>query len=177
MSLKKNLRKNNKMWAVLKFDKKRIGFLKKDFTKKLGKNFVIYTPKLFVQKYKNNKLINKEFNLLGDYLLCFHEDFKNSETINKLKFSRGLKYFLNGFIQSQKEIEIFVDKCKNSENKNGYLSQNFYQLHIDSKYKFVSGPFVEKIFKIVNLQKNKIDILMGNLKTTIKKEEFLFSPE
>ncbi len=165
------------MWTILKFDKKRINFLKKDFTKKLGKDFVIYSPKLSIQKYKNNKLVNREFNLLGDYLLCFHKDFQYSETINKLKFSRGLKYFLTGFLQSQKEIETFVSRCKNSESKDGYLSHNFYQLHINSKYKFVSGPFVEKIFKIINFQKNKIDILMGNLKTTIKKEEFLFSPE
>ena len=64
----------------------------------------------------------------------------------------------------------------NSENKEGYLLQSFYQININSKYKFVSGPFTEKIFEIINLQKNKIDILMGNIKTTIKKQEFLFSP-
>ena len=81
------------MWTIVKFDKKKLGFLKEDFTKKLGKDFIIYNPKLFIQKYKNNKLINKEFNLLGDYLLCFHKDFKNPATINKLKFCRGLKYY------------------------------------------------------------------------------------
>ena len=32
------------------------------------------------------------------------------------------------------------------------------------------------IFKIVGLQKNKIEILLGNLKTTIKREEFLYRP-
>ena len=164
------------MWTIIKFDKKQLPILKKDFTKKLGKDFIIYTPKLFFQKYKKNKLINKEFNLLGDYLLCFHKDFKKTETINKLKFSRGLKYFLDGFIQSQKEIQIFVNKCRSSENEGGYLSQSFYQLQINSNYKFASGPFVEKIFKIINLQKNRIDILMGNIKTTIKKQEFLFNP-
>ena len=88
------------MWTIIKFDKKKLNFLKVDFTKKLGKDFIIYNPKLFIQKYKNNKLINKEFNLLGDYLLCFHKDFKNPAAINKLKFCRGLKYFLTGFIQS-----------------------------------------------------------------------------
>ena len=164
------------MWTIIKFDKKKLDFLKKDFTKKLGKDFIIYNPKLFIQKYKNNKLINKEFNILGDYLLCFHKDFKNPATINKLKFSRGLKYFLNGFIQSQNEIEKFVNRCKNSENKKGYLSSNFCQLYINSNYQFASGPFAEKIFEIINLQKNRIDILMGNIKTTIKKQEFLFNP-
>ena len=164
------------MWTIVKFDKKKLDFLKEDFTKKLGKDFIIYNPKLFIQKYKNNKLINKEFNLLGDYLLCFHKDFKNPATINKLKFCRGLKYFLTGFIQSQNEIKKFVNRCKNSENKRGYLSQAFYQLHINSNYKFYSGPFAETIFKIIGLQKNKINILLGNIKTTIKKNDFLFNP-
>ena len=34
-----------------------------------------------------------EFSLLGDYILCFHKDFKNPNTINKLKFTRGLNIF------------------------------------------------------------------------------------
>ena len=83
---------------------------------------------------------------------------------------------MNGFILSQDEIQKFVNRCKSLENKDGYLSQNFYQLHINKKYKFTSGPFAEKIFKVINLQKNKINIFIGNIKTTVNKEEFLFSP-
>ena len=75
--------------------------------------------KLLIQKYKNNKLINKEISLLGNYLLCFHEDFKDPKTLQKLKFSRGLEYFLNGFKQSQKDINDFIHKCRNSENEKG----------------------------------------------------------
>ncbi len=164
------------MWTILKFDKKELEFLKKDLKNKIGGDYIIYSPKLFIQKYKNNKVLNKEFNLLGDYLLCFHKDFQNQKTIDNLKFCRGLKYFLTGFHQSQKEIENFIKRCKSSENKNGYLSCNFFQLSVNKKYRFSSGPFSEKIFEIINLQKNRIDILMGNIKTTIKKSELLFSP-
>ena len=78
------------MWTIIKFDKKKLELLKKDFKEKLGEDFTIYKPKLAFKKYKNNKLINKEFNLLGDYLFCFHKDFENSGTINKLKFSPHL---------------------------------------------------------------------------------------
>ena len=163
------------MWTIIKFDKKKLSILKEDFSQKLNGNFEIYSPKLLIQKYKKNKLVNKELNLLGDYILCFHKDFKNYKTINNLKYCRGLKYFLEGFKTSQIDIENFVNKCKSSE-KDGYLSYNFYKLNLNGKYKFTTGPFVEKIFQIINLQKNKIDILMGNLKTTIKKKEFLFSP-
>ena len=53
------------MWTILKFENKSIETLKKEFSKVLGKDCIIYMPKLFIQKYKNNKLIEKEFNLLG----------------------------------------------------------------------------------------------------------------
>ena len=164
------------MWIIIKFNKKELEFLKKDFRKKLKEDLTIYIPKVAVQKYKNNKLINKEFNLLNDYLFCFHKDFENPKTINELKFSRGLKYFLDGFVQTQDEIKKFIKICRNSENKEGYLSQNLFDLHINTKYKFSSGPFSEMIFKIIDLQKNKIKILLGNLSTTIEKKKFLFSP-
>ncbi len=164
------------MWTIIKFDRKNIGILKEDFKKKLGKDVTIYSPKLLIQKYKKNKSFNKEFNLLGDYLFCFHRDFKNPETLNLLKFTRGLKYFLGGFNESQHEIEKFIKKCKESENAKGYLTQNFFDICKNSNYKFTSGPFSEKIFKIINLQKNKINILLGNIRTTIKNEEFSFTP-
>ena len=164
------------MWTIIKFDRKKLGLLKKAFQEKLGKDFTIYTPKLTFKKNKKNKLIKKEFNLLGDYLFCFHKSFANVQTINKLQFTKGLKYFLGGFINSQEEINKFVKKCKESEDKEGYLSQKFFELHINSKYRFSSGPFAETIFKIIDLQKNKINILLGNIKTTINKSDFLFRP-
>tara|TARA_B100001123_G_scaffold83785_1_gene95805 strand:+ start:33 stop:530 length:498 start_codon:yes stop_codon:yes gene_type:complete len=164
------------MWAILKFDKKKLAFLEKEFSKKLGKDYIIYIPKLFFQKYKNNKLINKEFNLLGDYLFCFHKNLRYDRTVNSLGYTRGVKYFLNGFARSQKEIQKFVNKCKESENKRGHLSQDFFEININSRYKFSTGPFTNMIFKIIELQRNKINILMGDIKTTIKKKEFLFRP-
>ena len=39
------------MWAIIKFDKKQFEFLKRDFNKQLGKNFIIYSPKFSIQKY------------------------------------------------------------------------------------------------------------------------------
>ena len=96
------------MWTIIKFDKKKLNILKEDFSQKLNGNFEIYSPKLLIQKYKKNKLVNKELNLLGDYILCFHKDFKNYKTINNLKYCRGLKYFLEGFKTSQIDIENFV---------------------------------------------------------------------
>ena len=164
------------MWTVIKFDRKEFEFLKKDFEKFFGKDIKIYVPKLFFQRYKKNRIVIKEFNLLGDYLFCFHDKFKNPQIINSLKFTRGLKYFLNGFTDSQEEINKFIKKCKDSEDRNGYLTQNFFDLCVNSSYKFTSGPFTEKIFRIIDLQKNKINILLGNIKININKKKFLFRP-
>jgi hypothetical protein len=164
------------VWTILKFDKKKLESLKKDFSKKLGKDFIIYHPKSLIQNYKNNMLVDREINLLGDYLFCFHKKFQDQKTLGSLKFSRGLKYFLEGFLQSQEEIQFFIEKCKKYENRNGYLSNEFFEMDVDSEYKFSSGPFSNMIFKIIQSQKNKINILMGNIKTTINKKEFFFRP-
>ena len=39
-----------------------------------------------------------------------------------------------------------------------------------------AGVFSETIFKIISLQKNKINILIGGIKTTISKKKFLAAP-
>jgi len=164
------------MWTIIKFDKKKLSLLKRDFQEKLGSDFKIYCPKLIFRKYKNNKLIKKDFDIMGDYLFCFHKNFSNSQALSKLKFVKGLKYFLTGCVHSQDEIKKFIARCKESENKDGYLSQDFFEICINAKYQFASGPFSEMIFKIINLHKNKINILLGNIKTTINKNDFLFRP-
>ena len=87
------------MWTIIKFDTKKLASLKEDLKLKLGKNYKIYIPKIKIQKYKNNKLISKEVNLLGDYLFCFHNEFKNKKILTYLKFTKGVKYFLEGYVE------------------------------------------------------------------------------
>ena len=164
------------MWTVIKFDKKNIHIFKEELKRKLGNNFEIYYPKLTIQKYQKQKLKQKNINLLGDYLFCFHPKFQNERNISQLKFIRGVKYFLNGFRQSQIEINNFIINLKKLENEDGYITQNIYQTEIDKIYKFTSGPFTEKIFKIISLNKDKIDVLIGNIKSKINKKKFLFKP-
>ena len=162
------------MWTILKVEKKEIHLLKNDLIVKLGEKPNIYFPKYLIQKYKKNKIIKKEISLLGNYVFCYHVKFKDKKFLNNLKFLKGLKYFLSGFAQSQSQIESFINKCKEMENDQGYLTENFIECEINSLYKFSSGPFAEMIFKIINFQKNKINILLGNVNTTIKKNQYLF---
>ena len=164
------------MWTVFKFEKKEFHLLKEDLKKKIGPDCIIYRPKVVIHKYKNNKLVHKEVDILGDYLFCYHKNFEKKSTIEHLKFSRGLKYLLDGFIEFQSDLKKFIERCKNLENEKGIITQNLFELNINSKFKFNSGPFIDKIFKIVNFEKNKINILIGDIKTTISKKEFLFNP-
>ena len=75
----------------------------------------------------------------------------------------------------------FVDFCNNiqkkkSEDNKGNLTNNFFKYNINENYKFKSGPMTEKLFKIIDIQKNKLTILLGRNKATINKNEFLFYP-
>ena len=164
------------MWAIIKFDKKNFHFFKIELRNKLGRDHILYSPKILINKYKNNKLIKKEFSVLGDYIFLYDKKLKDKEILAKLQFAKGLKHILCGFLFYQKEIVKFINRCKEFENESGYITQNFFDIQEISKYKFMSGPFVNKIFQIINIQQNKIKILIGDLKTTIKKEEFLFNP-
>ena len=163
------------MWTIIKFNKNKLEQLRNDFSKIIGKNFIIYTPKILIETYKKKKIIKKELNLLGDYLFCFHKDFKNNNTFQNLKFCRGLKYFLSGCVQSQQEIINFIQKCKNNENNSGYISGNFFQLALNKKYKFISGPLSQVMFEIVKLKNNKVEFFLGKAKVKTKQNIFLTS--
>ena len=64
------------MWTIFKFDKKQIHILEKEIKNKLGDEFLIYRPKVLIKIKSKNRLIKKELDILGDYLFCFHQEFK-----------------------------------------------------------------------------------------------------
>ena len=166
------------MWTILKYKKKELRFLKAELSSKLTSEPKFYIPKIKYEFFKKNKLFNKESLLLGDYLLCFHKDFANEKLVRSLKNCKGLNYFLEGFINSQKEINEFVKRCIQYEDDQGYIKQSFFNFSFsyNRKYKFLSGPFTNMIFNIIDLQHNKIKVLIGNLKTTVSSKEYLFVP-
>ena len=164
------------MWTILKFNQKNINLLKKDFQSKFGNSLKFYSPKIRIQKKNSNKIKNYEINLLGNYLFCYNKQFSDERLVESLSNVRGLQYFIKGYKFSQIEISNFIEKCKESQNIDGYLSYNFFDLIINKKYKFISGPFTNLVFSLVNIEKSKFDILIGNIKTTLKKKEVNFKP-
>ena len=165
------------MWVVAKIKKNEITAFKKELIEKSGKNVEIYCPKIEYHKYFKNKVQKLEKLALENYIFCYHEDFNNSNLLNKLRFIKGLNYFLSGNYQNQNEIVKFIKYCKSSENKEGYLTQAFFKNMITKKAKFISGPFANMMFEILKKQKNKLKIVVGNVVTTISDNSgYLYRP-
>lgn len=165
------------MWIVIKFEKKNLASLKYDFKKKMGEEVQFYIPKIKLQIIKKNKFCNKINLVLNNYLFCFHKNFKNNNSLNIIKYSKGLKSLLPGFLETQKEIVDFINRCKKYEDKNGFLSNSFFDLiknYYNKNYKFQSGPFTNMIFNIINSNKNTLDILIENKKITVENKKYLF---
>ena len=83
--------------------------------------------KIYFSKINNEKNNSKKFkNLLGNYIFCFNKNF-NLQKIKDLKYLRGLNYFLENSIVNQDEIQKFIKFCKSFEDKNGFLTSNFFR--------------------------------------------------
>ena len=158
------------MWMVIKYNLKELETLKDSFCKVIGEIPEFYSPKFKYQKYINNKLKKFETKILGNYLICKHEKFSDSKIISLLKNVRGLNYFLSGSEFNQKAIIKFIKFCKSKEDSSGYLTQNFFNLLENTKAKFISGPFAQIIFDIVENKNKKLKILINNKNITISKK-------
>ena len=165
------------MWVVAKIKIKNLNTFKKDLIKKVGSDVKFYHPKIEYDKYFGNKVKKFEKFILENYIFCYHEKFKISNFVSQIKFLKGLVYFLDGYNKNQKNIIKFIDCCKNFENEKGYLTQSFFGTIIAKKAQFLSGPFTNMIFEIIEKQNNKLKILVGNIVTTIpNNKNYLYRP-
>ena len=165
------------MWIVAKINTGEVNIFKEKLVKKFGGEIKFYSPKITYSKYFNNRI--KKFNkfILENYIFCYHRKFEELNTIREIQFTRGLQYFLKGYIRSQHEIKEFIEYCKSFEDKEGYLVPAFFRTVIKNKAQFISGPFTNMMFEIIEKQKNKMKILIGNVVTTISdKQNYLYRP-
>ena len=157
------------MWLVAKYKTKEFSILKNSFFKALGEMPEFYDPKIKYEKFINNKIKVFEKKILNNYVICRHKKFNDPILVNGLKNSRGLVHFLSGCEFNQKELEKFIKFCKLNEDKNGFLTQSFFEILNKTKAKFVSGPFTQMIFDIVEKKEKKLKILLNNINITISK--------
>ena len=165
------------MWVVAKIKIKNLNIFKKDLAEKIGNDIKFYYPRIEYHKYFGDKVKRFEKHILENYIFCHHKKFKKSNSVSEIKFLKGLEYFLEGYNQNQNDIIKFIEYCKIFENEKGYLTQNFFKSIITKKAKFISGPFTNMIFEILEKHKSKLKILVGNIVTTIpNKTNYLYRP-
>jgi len=165
------------MWIVAKVNIKKINTFRKNLSEKIGSDIKFYQPKLEYHKHYGDKVKKFEKYILENYIFCFHKNFKKNYSINQIRFLKGLEYFLDGHIQNQNQIAKFIDYCKSFEDEKGYLTQSFFKRLLSKKAKFISGPFTNMVFEIVEKQKKGLKILVGNIVTTISdKNNYLYRP-
>ena len=157
------------MLAVIKYKANEFKTLKNTFSKVLGNSTEFYRPKIKYQKYINNKIKFYEKNILDNYLICKHEKFKDSKIVTVLKNTRGLIHFLPGHQFNQKDIINFVEFCKSNEDSRGFLCQSFFDVAQKTKARFITGPFAQMMFDVLENQGKKIKVLINNLNITISK--------
>jgi len=165
------------MWIVLKYKRKEFSLLKQDFRKILGDLPLFFRPKYEYQKLVKNKVRFLEKDILDDYLICYHKKFQNIHMLPILKNSRGVKYFLANSKTDQREIINFIDYCKKNQDLNGYIKQSFFKFKNMKRGMFLSGPFTNMIFSVIENQRNKFKVLIGKATMTItKNSNYLFRP-
>ena len=157
------------MWIVAKYKPKEFQILKDSFYKVLGEVPEFYNPKIKYERFVNNKLRTFHKNILENYIICKHHKFNDSKIINLLKNSRGLIYFLNGHEYNQEELSFFIKQCKSNEDSDGFLKQSFFDFAKKTKGKFISGPFTQMIFSIIEDKGKKLKILLNNTNITLSK--------
>ena len=165
------------MWVVAKIKIQELNIFKKKLIEKLGKETQFYHPKIEYHKYLGHKVKRFEKLVLENYIFCHSKKFEKASFINEVRFLKGLVYFLRGNNYNQNEIEKFIAYCKGFENEKGYITQAFFKTIIIKKAKFISGPFTNMIFEVIERQKDKLKILVGNIVTTISdKTNYLYRP-
>ena len=62
------------------------------------------------------------------------------------------------------------------EDENGFIKNSFFKNSINEKGKFLNGPLSNYIFSLIKKEKNKIKVLIGEVKISISdKGKFNYS--
>jgi hypothetical protein len=165
------------MWVVAKVKYNEVNIFKRELKNKLDNRLIFYNPKIQLENIVNRKVKIYKKNLLENYIFCYHEDFKSKKNINQLQFVKGLIFFLDGYASNQKQIVSFIKYCKSFENNLGFIKSSFFKSILSKRAKFISGPFINMFFDIIEKQKNKLKIVIKNIVTTVPdNKNYLYHP-
>ena len=157
------------MWIIAKCKNNEQNLFEKNINQKMLEKVKIFNPKIKLNFFQKNKLIIKTKPLLNNYLFCYHKKFSDPKILRRISNTKGLMYLLNGSNLYQSEIENFIKYCKFNEDENGYIKQNFLEISHDKLYKFISGPFTNLVFKLIEKDNNKVKVLIDKAIVVVKK--------
>ena len=160
------------MWIVIQYQKNKEKDLISEIRKKVNSKIEFYIPKIRY-RIKQNSIKEIEENILKDYMFVKSHKFENKNFLNLIKYSVGLKSILNNFKISQKNISDFLNKCKFHERE-GLIKNSFFSFIEKSDFIFLTGPFYKKIFKIINREKNFLNITIDKMKIRISNKNLVF---
>ena len=69
---------------------------------------------------------------------------------------KGLNIFLVDISSRKMKLMNLWQNVKKMRDSDGYLSQSFFDIKKDTFYRFSSGPFTQKMFKVIDIQKTKL---------------------
>ena len=147
------------MWIVASTNN--LNFFKSEIKKKIL-DVKFYYPKI---KSQNKEAIK---NLLGNYLFCYSDSFNDDKNFfSRLRSTKGLKKILFTEKKTQKEIIDFINFCKFHEDRNGIIKNTFFKNNIKQEGRILNGPFSNYIFSLIEKDKKKIQVLIGEIKVSI----------
>ena len=145
------------MWIVAKIKTNNLNIFISEMKKKI-KDIKIYYPKILCKK--------KHQNILGDYIFCYHNKFKDNFH-SHFKYIRGLIYFLEKNKCNQDDLLNFIKYCNINEDSDGFLKSSFLKKKISGNGQFINGPFSNYLFEVAAKEKNKLKVFIGNFKINI----------
>ena len=165
------------MWIVAKIKSKEINIFMENLRNKTCNKIQFYYPKISFNETNTNKKNSKyQKAIISGYLFCFHPIFSSKKIIGSFRNLKGLNYFLTQHLSDQKNIESFINYCKKFENDKGFLSPSFFDRILKDKGQFLSGPFKNLVFDIIEKNKKVLKIQIGNFTTTVKRNNYLYKP-
>lgn len=158
------------MWTIIKYKKNECETLMNNLKKIIGKETLFYIPKIVYEKKTKKKVRKISKPILGNYLFCYNKKFCDKKFLYKLRYTKGLEYFLQNYFQGQSNILKFINFCKKFENKDGGLMQSFFNIIENNKAKFINGPLSNIIFEIFEKKKKIIKGSLGSMTVVIKRD-------
>ena len=118
--------------------------------------------KIFRPLFKKGK---RTICLLGNYCFLYHRDLDDEDILNKLKYKRGVNYFLGHYKSQQQSIQDFIDYLQKNMESEGVLNPKFFFQYLSKQGVFLEGPLKSLIFNVLEKHKKSLKITIEGMCT------------